>query len=98
MRRQTAALGALGLDLETTLMDEVEGLDGVAGVEDARDVDLVRALADHLDVHVTLRERREHAPCDADHIAHLLSHHRQDRHVAMHGHLKRGHTHTAPRG
>jgi hypothetical protein len=83
-------LGTLGLDLETALMDEVEGLEGVAGVEDARDVDLVRALADHLDVHIFLRERCEHAPGDSDHISHLLSYHRQDRHVAMHGHLKRG--------
>ena len=84
-------------------MDEVEGLDCIAGVEDARDVNLVRALADHLDIHITLRERREHASSDSDHISHLLSHHRQDRHVAMHGHLKRevsaqAHTHTAPRG
>jgi hypothetical protein len=83
-------------------MDEVEGLEGVTGVEDARDVDLVRALADHLDVHIFLRERCEHTPGDSDHISHLLSYHRQDRHVAMHGHLKRGvsaqATHTAPRG
>jgi hypothetical protein len=83
-------------------MDEVEGLEGVTGVEDARDVDLVRALADHLDVHIFLRERCEHTPGDSDHISHLLSYHRQDRHVAMHGHLKRGvsaqATHTAPQG
>ena len=84
-------------------MDKVEGLDGVAGVEDARDVDLVRALADHLDVNVALRERREHAPGDSDHISHLLSHHGQYRHVAMHGYLKTGvsaqaHTHGAHPG
>ena len=55
-------------------MDKVESFDGVARVEDARDVDLVRALADHLYVHVSLRERREHASCDADRVAHLLAH------------------------
>jgi len=33
-RRRTAALGALRLDLETALVDEVEGLDGVSGVKD----------------------------------------------------------------
>jgi len=68
-------------------MDEVERLDGIAPVDDARDVDLVRALADHLNVHVALRERREHASGDADHVPHLLSHHRQDRHVVVHRHL-----------
>lgn len=68
-------------------MDEVERLDGVAALDDARDVDLVRALADHLDVHVPLRERREHAPCDADHVAHLPADQRQDRHLVVHGHL-----------
>ena len=69
-------------------MDEVERLDGVTAVDDAGDIDLVRALTDHLDVHVPLRERRKHAPGDADHVAHLLAHHREDRHVAVHGHLR----------
>lgn len=71
-------------------MNEVEGLDGVAGVEDARDINLVRALADHIDVHIALRKRREHASGDADRVAHLLANHRQDRHVAMQRHLKKG--------
>lgn len=85
MTRQvlTSAQGSFGLDLETALMDDVERLDGVAALDDARDVDLVRALAYHLDVHVPLRERREHAPRDADHVAHLLADHRQDRHVVV---------------
>lgn len=69
-------------------MDKVERFDGVATVDDAGYVDLVGALADHLDVHVSLRKRREHAPGDADHVAHLFAHHREDRHVAVHRHLK----------
>ena len=73
---------ALRLDLQAALMDEVESLDGIAPVDDARDIDLVRALADHLDVHVPLAERREHASGDADEMAHLLADEREDRHVA----------------
>lgn len=68
-------------------MNEVEGLDSVTAVDDTRDIDLVCALADHLNVDVPLRERREHAPRDADHVAHQLSDHREDRHIAMHGYL-----------
>ena len=85
----TSTLERLGLDLETALMYEVESLDCVTAVDDARNVDLVRALADHLNVDISLRQSREHAPRDADHVAHLLSDHRQDRHIAMHGHLKK---------
>jgi len=85
---RTSALGPFGFDLETALMDEVERLDGVATIEDARNVDLVCALADHLDVNVPLRESREHAPGDADHVPHLLAHHREDHHVMVHGHLR----------
>ena len=84
----TSALGPFGFDLETALMDEVECLDGVATIEDTRNVDLVCALADHLDVDVPLRERREHAPGDADHVPHLPAHHREDHHVMVHGHLR----------
>lgn len=69
-------------------MDEVERLDGVAAVDDARDVDLVRALGDHLDVDVPAAERGEHAARDADEVAHLLADEREDRHVAVHGDLR----------
>ena len=62
----------LRLDVEAALVDEVEGLHGVAAVDDARDVDLVRTLAYHLDVDVALAQRREHASGDADHIPHRL--------------------------
>lgn len=78
---------ALGLDLQAALVDEVEGLDGVAPVDDARDVDLVRALAYHLNVHVPLAQRGEHAPGDTDHVPHRLPDQREDRHVADHGDL-----------
>jgi len=37
-------------------MDEVERLDGVAPVNDGRDVDLGSTLRDHLDVDVALGE------------------------------------------
>jgi hypothetical protein len=90
-RVRTSALGHLGVDMKTALMDEVESLDGVARVEDARNIDLVRALAYHFYIHVTLRECGEHAPGDADHVAHLLSHQREDRHIAMHRYLKTPH-------
>ena len=69
-------------------MDKVERLDGVATIEDTGNIDLVCALADHLDVDVPLREGREHAPGDADHVPHLLAHHREDHHVMVHGHLR----------
>ena len=84
----TSALEPLRLDLKTTLMDKVEGLDRVTAVDNTRNIDLVRALADHLNVDVSLRQSREHAPRDADHIAHLLPDHRKYRHIAMHGHLE----------
>jgi hypothetical protein len=87
-RVRTSALGPLGVDMKTALMDEVESLDGVARVENARNVDLVRALAYHFYIHVTLRESGKHARGDADHVPHLLSHQREDRHVAMYRYLK----------
>ena len=54
--RRTPPAFAFLLDLETALVDEVEGLYRVAAVDDARDVDLVRALADHLDVDIAFGE------------------------------------------
>ena len=84
---RTSPAFTLGLDLQTALVNEVEGLDGVAPVDDARDVDLVRALADHLDVHVALAERCEHASGDTDHVPHELPDQRKDCHVAHDGDL-----------
>ena len=71
-------------------MDEVEGLDGVAAVDDTRDIDLIRTLADHLDVHVPLPERSEHAPRNADHVPHRPPDEREDRHVPQHSDLSNG--------
>ena len=85
-RRTSPALAFLR-ELEASLVDEVEGLDGVAPVDDARDVDFVRALAYHLDVDVALAERGEHAPGDTDHVAHRLPDQGEDGHVAAHGDL-----------
>lgn len=86
---RTATAFAFLLDLEAALVDEVERLDGVAAFDDTRDVDLVRALAYHLDVHVALPEGGEHAPGNADHIPHRPSDEREDGHVADDGHLVR---------
>ena len=89
---------ALRLDLQAALMDEVESLDGIAPVDDARDINLVRALADHLDVHVTLTKRGEHAARDTDHVAHRLPDEREDRHVAAHGDLRSSTIQSLPNG
>ena len=69
---------ALGLDLQAALVDEVEGLDGVAPVDDARDVDLVRALADEIDVDSRSSQRIEYIRRDTDHIPHLVADNRND--------------------
>lgn len=54
-------------------MNQVEGFYRIPSFYDTRDIDLARALADHLDIHIPLRKRREHAARDSNHIAHLLS-------------------------
>lgn len=71
--RLASPLRTLGLNLQTGLVDEVKRLGSVASVNDARDVDLVRALRYHLDVDVALRERGEESTSDAHEIAHLLA-------------------------
>lgn len=83
----TSTLCALRSDLQTTLVDEVQSLDSVPPLYDTRDVDLVRALTDHLDVHVSLSERREHPARNAHQMAHLLPDERQNGHVARDRHL-----------
>lgn len=76
-------------------MDEVQRLYRVARVDDARDVDLVCTLADHLDVHVSLPERREHASRHPDHIPHFFADQREDRHIPAYSDLvgKAAHRH-----
>lgn len=54
-------------------MDQVKCLHRVPSVDDARDVNLRCALADHLDVDVAVRQRREHPPGDTYEVAHLLA-------------------------
>lgn len=71
-----------GLDLQTTLVDEVECLHRVPAVDHAGDVDFVRALADHFDVHVALAERGEHATRNTDHVPHRLPDQRENGHVS----------------
>ena len=53
-------------------MDHVERLDRVPRLYHTRDIDLARPLTDHFNVHITLRERLEHAPRHAHQVAHLL--------------------------
>ena len=60
----TPTLCTLRFDLETALVDEVQGLDGIPAVDDAGDVYFVRPLADHFDVHVALAQGGEHASGD----------------------------------
>lgn len=69
----TATHRTLRLNLQTTLVDQVKCLHRVPSVDDARDVNLRCALADHLDVDVAVRQRREHPPGDTYEVAHLLA-------------------------
>ena len=84
---RTSPSFSLWLDLQAALVDEVEGLDGVTPVDDARDVDLVRALADHLYVYVPFGKSGEHPAGDSDEVTHLFSNKREDGHVGMGGDL-----------
>ena len=68
-------------------MDEVESLDGIAPVDDARDIDLVRSLTDHLDIDIALTERGEHPAGDTDQIDHLFSDEGKDSHIVVYGDL-----------
>ena len=51
----------LGFYLQTALVYKIECLDSVAAFDNTRYVDLVGALANHLDIHITLSEGSEHA-------------------------------------
>lgn len=88
-RPRTSSFGTLRLDLQTTLMDEIECFDGVTSFDDTRDIYLVRALADHLYVHVALSERGEHPSGDTHKMSHLLAHERQNCHVTGDSYLWR---------
>lgn len=65
-------------------MDQIESLDRISSLDDARDVDLVRALTNHLDVYIALAKRSEHASSDTDQVDHLFSDEGKDGHIMMH--------------
>ena len=71
------------------MMYQVQRLHRISAFDNARNVDLTCALADHFNVDVPLRECGEHSPGDPDHIAHLLSDEGEDSHVTVHGNLER---------
>jgi hypothetical protein len=73
VQRLTSTLSALRSDLQTALVNQVQRLDRVLRGNDTRDIDLAGALADHLDIDVSLCKRRKHPPSYTNHIAHLLS-------------------------
>lgn len=64
-------------------MDQVERLDRVPRSYDTRDIDLARALTDHLDVDVALCEGLEHPTRHAHQVTHLFPDEREYRHVCM---------------
>ncbi len=70
-------------------MYQVESLHRVSAFDNARNVDLTCALANHFDVDVSLCECGEHSPGDTDHVAHLFSDEREDGHVAVNRNLRR---------
>ena len=71
------------------MMYQVQGLHRVSACDNAGDIDLTCALADHFNVDVLLCKRSEHSPGDPDHIAHLLSDESEDSHVTVYGNLER---------
>ena len=76
-------------DLQAALVDEIERLDCIPRVDDTRYIDLARSLTDHFNVHIALRQRREHLPRDTDHIAHLPSNQGKNGHIAVYRDLQR---------
>ena len=80
----TSALSTGRLYLQAALMDKVERFDSIAIINDARNVDLRCALTYHFNVDVPFCKSCEHAPCNTDKIAHLLSYKGEDSHVRMH--------------
>ncbi|KAI3485790.1 hypothetical protein L1887_50836 [Cichorium endivia] len=82
-KRACFRVGRLGTHFEHRVVDKVECLDRQLFVQHTRDVDLARALADHLDVDIALGKDGEHATRNADHVAHMLAHQTEDSHVAQ---------------
>jgi len=82
-QRLTSAFSALRFDLQATLMNQIQRFDRVPRLNHTRDVDLARTLADHLDVDIPLRQRREHPTSYTNHMMHLFSNQGQDGHVAV---------------
>ena len=70
----TSPLWPFRLHLQTTLMYKVKSLDSIPSLDDTRDIDLVRALTNHLDVDIPVSQRREHPPGDTHQMSHLLAH------------------------
>lgn len=70
------------------MMYQVQSLYRVSAFDNARDVDLTCALADHFNVDVPLCESGKHSPGYTDHVAHLFSDEREDGHVAVNGNLR----------
>jgi hypothetical protein len=68
-------------------MNQVQSFDRVSSLDHTRDVDLARALGDHLDVHTPLGESREHASCYAYKVTHLLADEGEDGHLSVDGDL-----------
>jgi hypothetical protein len=69
----TSAFVTFRFALQTALVYQIQRLDRVPGFNNTGDVDLARALAYHLNIDVSLCERREHSSCYTNHIAHLSS-------------------------
>jgi hypothetical protein len=85
--KPTSSSRPLGLYLQTALMYEIECLNGVAGLNNTRYVDLAGALANHLDIHITLAKGSEHASRYTNEVAHLLANKREDGHFTVDGNL-----------
>ena len=90
LRDRVARTNALWFDLETTLMDQVQRLDGVPALYDTGNIDLARALTDHLNVDIALGEGLKHPSRHAHQLAHLLSDEGEDGHVVVHRDLSDG--------
>ena len=82
----TSPFRTFRIDLQTTLVYQVQSLYSISRLDYTRYVDLARTLTDHLNVHVALCERGKHTACNADHIA-QFAHKRKDGHVRMDGDL-----------
>lgn len=84
---RTSAPRRIRRDLQTALMDDIQRLRPIPPLNHTRDINLRRPLRDHPDIHIPLRQRREHPPRDPQHMVHLFPHEGQDRHVLLDDHL-----------